>query len=85
MSGLKFDANNCPYIPLGELTIRLESEEPTDLVKERARTELRETPEVSAASIDELRALIKGNITIDINSYSIKLPTGLITHTHTRG
>lgn len=61
MSGLKFDANNLPYIPLGELTVRLESEEPTDLVKERARTELRETPEVSAAAIDELRALIKGN------------------------
>lgn len=60
MSNLKFDANNLPYIPLGELTVRLENEEPSDAVREKARIELRETPEVSAAAIDELRALIKG-------------------------
>lgn len=60
MSALKFDRNNQPYIPLGELTIRLENEEPTDDVKEKARRELRETPEVVVAAIDELRDLIKG-------------------------
>lgn len=60
MSNLKFDAQNTPYIPLGELTIRLENDPLTDAEKEKARRELRETPDVMEPAIVQLRALIKG-------------------------
>lgn len=60
MSNLKFDANNVPYIALGELTIRLENEPPSEKVLEKARVELRETPEIAGPAIEELRAMIKG-------------------------
>lgn len=51
-----------PYIDLGEgYIIRLEYEELKDeKYIEKARNELRETPEVVRDAIEELRQLIKG-------------------------
>jgi prefoldin subunit 5 len=59
---IQTDENNIPFIDLGEgYKIRLEFE---DLAEEeyieKAKNELRETPEVATAAIEELRALIKG-------------------------
>lgn len=53
-----------PYIDLGDgYIIRLEYEDLKDeKYIEKARTELRETPEVVKDAIEELRQLIKGEI-----------------------
>ena len=59
MSSIKYDQDNLPYIPLGDLKVRLENEEPTDAVMEKARTELRETSEIAGPACEELRALLK--------------------------
>lgn len=55
---LKYDENNVPYIDLGKYTIRLERDEPTEEAKEKARIELRETPEIVEKACKELRELI---------------------------
>lgn len=60
---LKYDVdkNKTPYIDLGEgYQIRLEKEPLTDLCKEKALKELRETPENVELGIKELRELITG-------------------------
>lgn len=57
---VKYNENNVPYIGLGEYEIRLESEQPSDAVMEKARTELRELPEIVEPAIAELRELLKG-------------------------
>ncbi|CAD7079710.1 unnamed protein product [Hermetia illucens] len=56
---LKYDENNLPYIDLGKYKMRLEREEPTNEVLEKARIELRETPEIVEKAFKELRELIK--------------------------
>ncbi len=45
---------------VGDLQIRLEIEEPSSELKEIARKELRETPEIVEAAKEELRDLLKG-------------------------
>lgn len=60
MSVIKYDANNAPYFELGNVIVRLEIDEPNDAIKEIARVQLRETPDIVKNSIEELRALIKG-------------------------
>lgn len=57
---VKYNEDNVPYIGLGDYEIRLESEQPPDAVMERARTELRELPEITEPAIAELRELLKG-------------------------
>lgn len=57
-----YDEKEIPYIDLGEgYKIRLEFEDLIeDVYIEKAKKELRETPEVVKAAVEELRALIKG-------------------------
>jgi hypothetical protein len=57
-----YDEKEIPYIDLGEgYKIRLEFEDLIeDVYIEKAKNELRETPEVVKAAVEELRALIKG-------------------------
>lgn len=57
---LKYDDNKVPYIQLGHLKVRLEDEEPTDEVKEIARIQLRETPDVVQPAVEEMRQLVLG-------------------------
>lgn len=59
-SAIKYDDDKTPYIQLGDLQVRLENQEPSAVAKEKARNELRETPEIVGPAIEELRALVKG-------------------------
>lgn len=56
------DVDEIPVIQLGDLTLRFELEDLDDIGIEVAERELRETPERKAAAIEELRALLKGNL-----------------------
>lgn len=58
-ASLKFDDNQLPYIDLGSAVIRLEKEDPPEWALEKARNELRETPEIVEKAILELRQLIQ--------------------------
>jgi len=55
---LKYDDNKVPYIQLGHLIVRLENEEPNEVVQEKARVELRETPDVVLPALEELRQMV---------------------------
>lgn len=57
---VKYNENNVPYIGLGAHEIRLESEQPTEAVMEKARVELRELDEITGPAISELREMLKG-------------------------
>lgn len=57
---LETDDNGVPYIQLGKYKIRLEGEELTDELKEKAKRELRESPEVVQKAMQQLREYIKG-------------------------
>lgn len=57
---VKYDENNLPYIGIGDHKIRLENEQPTEAVMEKARNELREVPDVTGPAIEELREMLKG-------------------------
>lgn len=57
---VKYDENNLPFIGIGDHKIRLENEQPTEAVMEKARNELREVPDVTGPAIDELREMLKG-------------------------
>lgn len=57
---VKYNENNVPYIPLGDHELRLEAEQPKEAILEKARTELREVPEIVGPAIAELRELLKG-------------------------
>lgn len=59
MSLIKMDDREMPYIPLGSLNVRLENDEPSVAVLEKARTELRETPDIVGPALEELRRLLK--------------------------
>lgn len=69
-----------PFIDLGDgFIIRLEYEDLSDeKYIEKAKTELRETPEVVQAAISELRLLIKGKKFLGsfFHSYQIKAAVG---------
>lgn len=56
---VKYNENNVPYIGLGEHELRLESEPPKEAVLEKARTELRELPEIVGPAVAELREMLK--------------------------
>lgn len=59
---IKYGDDKLPYIDLGkDYKIRLEYEEVTDeKYVEKARVELRETPEVKQQAIMELKELLRG-------------------------
>lgn len=59
---VKYDENNSPYIGVGDHKIRLENEQPTEAVLEKARNELREIPDVTGPAIDEFREMLKGEL-----------------------
>jgi hypothetical protein len=59
------DAEGAPYIFWGEHKMQLENFPLTDKQYiEKAEKELRETPETVAASLSELRKLLRGNATM---------------------
>lgn len=78
MATLKFDENKVPYIDLGkDYYVRLENDEFTDVKsKEKAARELRETPEVVAEALKELKAKLQEEkslyVPIDDDSYLMK-------------
>lgn len=49
-----------PTVQLGDFTLQIEIEELSPEVKEIARKELRETPEIKKQAVAELKALLKG-------------------------
>lgn len=57
---VKYNENNVPFVGIGDYEIRLESEQPSEAVMEKARTELREVPEIVEPATAELRELLKG-------------------------
>lgn len=57
---VKHNENNVPYIALDGCEIRLENEQPSEAIMEKARTELRELPEIVEPAIAELREMLKG-------------------------
>ena len=66
---LKYDDEKIPYIELGHLKVRLENEEPNDEVKEKARIELRETPNVVQPAIEEFKQMVIGKYNCVIGHY----------------
>nr|XP_019932619.2 alpha-tocopherol transfer protein-like [Aedes albopictus]XP_029719838.1 alpha-tocopherol transfer protein-like [Aedes albopictus]XP_029719987.1 alpha-tocopherol transfer protein-like [Aedes albopictus] len=78
MAMLKFDENKVPYIDLGkDYCVRLENDEFTDAKsKEKAARELRETPDVIAEALKELRAKLQEEkslyVPIDDDSFLMK-------------
>lgn len=68
---IQYGDDEVPFIDLGSgCTIRLENEEVTnDVFVDKARTELRETPELKEESLKELRLLLQSiNIQVMIKS-----------------
>lgn len=58
---IQFNKDGKPYIMWGDNVIQLESDPVTDKrYKEKAEQELRETPEIVAEAIEELRKLLRG-------------------------
>jgi len=53
------DMKEMPALRFGDVELKLELEELTPEQKEVARMELRETPDLSRESLEELRALLK--------------------------
>lgn len=60
------DLKELPTLTIGDLTIRLETEEPSTELKEIARKELRETPEVVEAAKKELIELLKADPELNV-------------------
>ncbi|KAL0849473.1 hypothetical protein ABMA28_013754 [Loxostege sticticalis] len=74
---IQFNKEGKPYIMWGDNVIQLESDPVTDKrYKEKAEQELRETPEIVAEAIEELRKLLRGEtglvIPIDRDDFLMK-------------
>ncbi|XP_058824634.1 retinaldehyde-binding protein 1 isoform X1 [Topomyia yanbarensis] len=54
------EVDELPSVQLGDYTLRFELEDLTPFGKEVAKNELRETPEIKAKAVEELRELLKG-------------------------
>lgn len=63
LSGL----DELPCVQLGDFTLQFELEEPSSEMREIARKELRETPDVAKDAVVALRDLLKGEI---VNNFS---------------
>lgn len=78
MATIKFDESKVPYIDLGrDYFVRLENDEFTDpKSKEKAARELRETPDVVAEALKELRVKLQAeeslHVPIDDDSFLLK-------------
>lgn len=56
------DIDKLPGVQLGDFLLQFELDEPRESVQEIARKELRETPENVKPAVDELRRLLRGNL-----------------------
>lgn len=54
------DVDKLPALQLGDFVLQIELDDPSEAVREIARLELRETPEVTESAIAELRRLLAG-------------------------
>lgn len=54
------DLDTLPQVQLGDYTLKFELDDLSPEMKEIARKELRETPEVKKEAIEELKELLKG-------------------------
>lgn len=55
------DISVLPAVQLGDFLLQFELDEPRESVREIARRELRETPEIVKPAVQELRRLLEGN------------------------
>lgn len=56
-----YDEHERPYIKLCDgYTIQIEYDEVSEIYKEKAKIELRETPEIVQRSLEELREMLMG-------------------------
>ena len=55
------DLEKIPGVQLGDFLLQFELDEPRESVRDIARKELRETPEVAKPAVEELRRLLEGN------------------------
>lgn len=58
------DIDKLPGVQLGDFLLQFELDEPRESVQEIARKELRETPENVKPAVDELRRLLRGNLSL---------------------
>jgi hypothetical protein len=68
------DLEELPNLKIGDYILHIELEELTPEVKEIARKELRETPEVTKQAIAELRDLLRGKDRFPSGRHTIQLP-----------
>lgn len=54
------DIEKLPAVQLGDFLLQFELDDPDEKVKDIARRELRETPDVVKPAVEELRRLLKG-------------------------
>lgn len=50
-----------PYLKIGNLILKADFDEGDEYFREKARDELRETPEIVEQSLKDLRTMVKGN------------------------
>lgn len=67
-----YDEHERPYIKLCEgFTIQIEYDEVSEVYKEKAKIELRETPENVQKGLEELREMLMGKETLLSNWFQI--------------
>lgn len=54
------DLEKIPGVQLGDFLLQFELDEPRESVREIARRELRETPDIVKPAIEELKKLLEG-------------------------
>lgn len=55
------DFEKLPTLKVGEFTLEIELHELSDEMKDVAKRELRETPELQQAAVEKLKELLKSN------------------------
>lgn len=60
-ASLEMGEDEVPFIKIGDEILRLDLEELDQEIAEKARIELRETPEIVEESLEILKTLLKGN------------------------
>lgn len=71
------EVDELPSVQLGDYTLRFELEDLTPFGKEVATNELRETPEIKAKAIEELREMLKGmcNVSMEVTKkFILQIP-----------
>lgn len=77
---IQYDENKVPFIDLGKYKIRWENEDPDEEAMEKARRELRESPEIVSKGVEELRALIKCKSTANSSPKTHKTKSNVCQH-----